>query len=47
MNVELLKSLYQELSKDIKSIATKVAIYYNKKRLKGSTLKEEDLVYLL
>ena len=38
---------YEELSRDIEFIANKSSIYYNKKRLGGPTLREEDLVYLL
>jgi hypothetical protein len=42
-----MKNLYKELSRDIKFIINKLLIYYNKKRLKGSTLLKKDLVYLL
>jgi hypothetical protein len=42
-----MKSLHKELSRDIKFIINKSLIYYNKKRLKGSTLLKEDLIYLL
>jgi hypothetical protein len=42
-----MKNLYKELSQDIKFIATKSSIYYNRKRIRGPTLREGDLVYLL
>jgi hypothetical protein len=42
-----MKNLHKELSQDIKFIATKSLIYYNKKRLKGLTLRGRDLIYLL
>jgi hypothetical protein len=42
-----MKNLYKELLQDIKFIINKSLIYYNKKRLKGPTLIEGDLVYLL
>jgi hypothetical protein len=42
-----MKNLHKELSWDIKFIANKSLIYYNKKRIKGLILSEEDLVYLL
>jgi two-component SAPR family response regulator len=42
-----MKYLHKELSRDIKFIANKSSIYYNKKRLKGPTLSEGDLIYLL
>jgi hypothetical protein len=42
-----MKILYKELLRDIEFIINKSLIYYNYKRLKGSTLKERDLVYLL
>jgi hypothetical protein len=42
-----MKNLYKELSRDIKFIINKSLIYYNRKRLRGSTLRERDLVYLL
>ena len=47
MNVDLMKNLHGELSRDIKFIANKSSMYYNKKRLEGSTLREGDSVYLL
>jgi hypothetical protein len=42
-----MKNLYKELSRNIEFITTKSLIYYNKKRLKGLTLQERDLIYLL
>jgi hypothetical protein len=42
-----MKNLHKELSQDIKFIINKSLIYYNRKRLKGSTLRRGDLVYLL
>jgi hypothetical protein len=42
-----MKNLYKELSRDIKFIINKSLIYYNKKRIRGSTLSERDLIYLL
>jgi hypothetical protein len=42
-----LKELHKELMSDIKFIAQKSAIYYDKKRSVGPTLKEGDRVYLL
>jgi hypothetical protein len=42
-----MKNLYKELLQDIKFIINKSLIYYNKKRLRGLTLLERDLVYLL
>jgi two-component SAPR family response regulator len=42
-----MRNLHKELSQDIKFIANKSLIYYNKKRLRGSTLQEGDPVYLL
>jgi two-component SAPR family response regulator len=42
-----MKNLHKELSQDIKFIINKSLIYYNKKRLRGPTLSEGDLVYLL
>jgi hypothetical protein len=47
MSVNLIKDLHKELSRDIEFIIIKLLIYYNKKRLKGLTLLEGDLVYLL
>jgi hypothetical protein len=47
MNVNLIKNLHKELLRDIKFIVNKSMIYYNKKRLRGLTLLEGDLVYLL
>jgi hypothetical protein len=47
MNVDLMKNLYKELSRDIEFIINKSLIYYDHKRLRGLTLKERDLVYLL
>jgi hypothetical protein len=42
-----MRHLHKELSRDIEFIANKSSIYYNKKRLRGPTLRKEDLVYLL
>jgi hypothetical protein len=42
-----MKDLHKELSRNIKFIINKSLIYYNRKRLKGLTLRERDLVYLL
>jgi hypothetical protein len=42
-----MKNLHKELSQDIKFIINKLLMYYNKKRLRGPTLLERDLVYLL
>jgi hypothetical protein len=42
-----MKSLHKELSRGIEFIVNKLLIYYNKRRLKGSTLREGDLIYLL
>jgi hypothetical protein len=40
-------SLHKELSRDIKFMTIRSFIYYNRKRLKELTLKEDDPVYLL
>jgi hypothetical protein len=42
-----MKNMHEELSRDIKFIANKSLMYYNKKRIKGPTLSRGDLVYLL
>jgi hypothetical protein len=42
-----MKDLHEELSRDIKFIINKSSMYYNRKRLKGLTLSEGDLIYLL
>jgi hypothetical protein len=47
MSVDLIRNLYKELSRDIEFITNKSSIYYNKKRIRGLTLSERDLVYLL
>jgi hypothetical protein len=47
MSVNLMKNLYKELSRNIEFIINRLLMYYNHKRLRGSTLKERDLVYLL
>jgi two-component SAPR family response regulator len=47
MSINLIKHLHEELSRDIEFITNKSLMYYNKKRLRGSTLSEGDLVYLL
>jgi hypothetical protein len=47
MSIDLMKHLYEEFSRDIEFITNKSLMYYNKKRLRGLTLSEGDLVYLL
>jgi hypothetical protein len=47
VKVEELKTLHEELATDIKFIAQRSAIYYNKKHSVGPELKEGDKVYLL
>jgi hypothetical protein len=47
ISVDLIKDLHKELSQDIEFIINKSSMYYNRKRLKGPTLQEGDLVYLL
>jgi hypothetical protein len=47
VKVEELKTLHQELATDIKFIAQRAAIYYNRKHSVGPELKEGDKVYLL
>jgi hypothetical protein len=47
MNIDLIKNLYKKLSRDIKFITIKSSLYYNSKRVKRSTLKEGDPIYLL
>jgi hypothetical protein len=47
MSVNLMKDLHEELSRDIKFITNKSLMYYNKKRIRGLTLSEGDLIYLL
>jgi hypothetical protein len=42
-----MKNLHEELSRDIEFLINKSSIYYNKKRIRGPTLLERDLVYLL
>jgi hypothetical protein len=42
-----MRNLHKELLRDIEFIVNKSLIYYNRKRLKGLTLQEEDLIYLL
>jgi two-component SAPR family response regulator len=42
-----MKDLHEELSRDIEFIINKSLIYYNKKRIRGSTLSKGDLIYLL
>jgi two-component SAPR family response regulator len=42
-----MKDLHKELSRDIEFIKNKSLIYYDKKRIKGLTLSEGDLIYLL
>jgi hypothetical protein len=42
-----MKNLHKKLSRDIEFIINKSSIYYDRKRLKGPTLKEGDSVYLL
>jgi hypothetical protein len=45
--MDKIRELYQELSKDIKWISQRTAMYYNKLKLEGSRFREGDLVYLL
>lgn len=45
--VDQLKILHEELAADIRFISARSAIYYNKKRSVGPTLKEGGKVYLL
>ena len=47
LKVEELKTLHEELATDIKFIAQRSAMYYNRKHSIGPTLKEGDRVYLL
>ena len=47
LKVQELKELHDELSSDIQFIAARSAMYYNKKRSVGPSLKEGDKVYLL
>ena len=47
MDVAQLKTLHEQLASDIKFLAHRSAIYYNKKRKKGPHLKRGDRVYLL
>src|SRR5277367_541851 len=47
VKVNKLKTLYKELSLDIKFIIARSMIYYNKKYSIGPMLKEGDKVYLL
>ena len=47
MTIDILKKLYQELSRDIEFIATRLIIYYNSKRIRGLIFLKRDLVYLL
>ena len=45
--MDRLKDLHQELQKDIKFASERSAVYHNKKRDRGPTLKKGDKVYLL
>ena len=47
IQVEQLTSLHKQLQHNIHFYSERSAIYHNKKRDRGSTLKEEDKVYLL
>ena len=47
LRVEELKELHQELAEDIKFIAARTAMYYDRKHSVGPTLKKGDKVYLL
>jgi hypothetical protein len=42
-----MKNLHKELFRDIEFIIIKSSLYYNSKKVRGPTLKERDLVYLL
>ena len=47
VQVNCLKDLHKMLQRDIKFASERSAVYHNKKRDKGLTLKEGDKVYLL
>jgi len=47
IQVEKIKELHQELSRDIEWISQRTAMYYNKSKLEGPRFREGDLVYLL
>jgi hypothetical protein len=47
VNVDLIKNLHEELSRDIEFIAIKSSLYYDSKRIGGPTLKKRDPIYLL
>jgi hypothetical protein len=47
IQAEQLKGLHEQLRLDIKFLAQRTSIYYNKKRLKGPRFREENKVYLI
>ena len=47
VQVDRLKDLHEMLQRDIKFTSERSAVYHNKKRDRGPTLKEGDKVYLL
>ena len=47
IQINKLKNLYQELSRDIKWINQRMTLYANKSKLEKPYLREGDLVYLL
>ena len=47
VQVNRLKDLHEMLQRDIKFASERSAVYHNKKRDRGPTLKERDKVYLL
>ena len=47
IQVDRLKDLHKMLQRDIKFASERSAVYHNKKRDRGPTLKEGDKVYLL
>ena len=47
VQVNCLKDLHKMLQRDIKFASERSAVYHNKKRDRGPTLKERDKVYLL
>ncbi len=47
LQIEQLQLLQKELQKDIQFLSKRMALYANKKRVRGSTLKEGDKAYLL
>jgi hypothetical protein len=45
--MDKIRELHQELSRDIKWISQRTAIYYNKSKLERPRFREENLIYLL